>query len=131
MAISVTDGIEQAMLDAGLALVNQGNFVLKTASGGTTLATLPLHVSASAFLPATTSGGVTSASSRTVNASGAPTPGTIGWGELQNAGNTQRWSFSIGVAGDAADMTVADKVIPGTATSVTSGGITISLAVGA
>lgn len=131
MTISTTSGITQAMLDAGLAQVNQGNFVLKTGQAGSTLATLPLHATLSAFQPATTGGGVTSAASRAISASGTPTPGTIGWGELQNAGNTQRWAFSVGVSGDSADMTLADKVIPNGATSVTCSGITITLSVGA
>ena len=122
MALTIADAFEQACLNAGLALLNSGQFRLLT-SGDAELA-MPTFGS-TAF--AASSGNPASATSNAITKDTSITAGTIAKFDLRTSGGVSRIAGSVGTSG--ADLNVTDNVIPGTATEVTcDAGLTITLA---
>lgn len=108
MAVSTHSSARTAALNAQTALVNGGNFVVK--SGATVLGSMPF--SATAFGSATNSGSTAIATSNAIGNSGAPasTGVSIDGGEFRSSGGTTILSFSIGTSG--ADMIVGSVSVP-------------------
>jgi hypothetical protein len=129
--VTVSAAGKIAALDALLALINggsgdsTGDFQLQTAAAAA-LATLTF--SATSFAGAADVGGTIKAAANTITASGTPTPGTIGKGVFRNKANTAVITFDIDTSGTPA-MTIADKVIPADATSVSCSGLEVSLTI--
>jgi hypothetical protein len=123
MTIAVTNEVRKAALDAIVALLNSGKFVLKSGTP-TVLATLTFGATAFA---AASSASPSVAASNAITADNAPTAGTIATFELQTSGSSVRISGTVDTSG--ADLNVTSNVIPGGTTSVTcSGGLSLSLA---
>lgn len=109
-----------AALNGMTALLNGGTFRLLT-SGSSELAAPVFN--ATAFGSATTANpSVATANAFTADTS--ITPGDIGLFELRTSGGSTRVSGTVGVG--TGDIQVSSVTIPGTATSVTISGMTIS-----
>jgi hypothetical protein len=124
MALTIANEFEQAALNAGLALLNSGQFRLTTAAngGGSELALLTFG--STAF--AASSGNPASATSNAITKDTSITAGTIAGFDLRTSGAASRINGTVGTSGE--DLNVTDNVIPGTATEVTcDAGLTITL----
>lgn len=121
MAISVSNEFKAAALNGGLATLNSGHLRLLNASDAE-LALLPF--SATAFGNATTASPAV-ATSNAITADTSVTAGAITKFEMRTSGNAVRLSGSVGVG--SGDLQVSDNVIPGSATSVSCPGLTVSL----
>lgn len=123
MTISVANEFKAAALAGGLALLNSGQFRLLTAADAE-LANLTF--ASTAFgTPTTASPSVGTAN--TITADTSVTAGTIAKFEFRTSGGATRISGSVGVG--TGDIQISDTVIPGTATSVSCSGLTVSLQV--
>jgi len=125
MTLQIADAFEQACLNAGLALLNSGQFRLTTADngGGSELALLTFN--ATAFQAAT--GNPASATSNAIVKDTAITAGTILGFDLRTSGGVSRINGTVRTSGG--DLNVTDNVISGSATEVTcDAGLTVTLA---
>lgn len=125
MTLQIADAFEQACLNAGLALLNSGQFRLTTADngGGSELALLTFG--ATAFQAA--SGNPASATSNAIAKDTSITAGTILGFDLRTSGGVSRINGTVRTSGG--DLNVTDNVISGSATEVTcDAGLTITLA---
>ena len=121
MALTIADAFEQACLNGGLALLNNGFFLLTT---GADAELAKLTFGATAFAAA--SGNPASATSNAITKDTSITAGTIAKFQLQTSGGVARVSGSVGTSG--ADLNVTNNVIPAEATEVTcDAGLTITL----
>ena len=124
MAISVANEFKKAALDAGLALLNSGQFRLLTALD---VELANLTFGATAFAGASVAS-PSVAVSNAITADASVTAGTIAKFEFRTSGGATRISGSVGVG--TGDLQISDNVIPGSATSVgCPGGITFSMQV--
>lgn len=114
--------MKKAALDAALALLNGGQFRLLNISS-TELANLTL--STPAFSTAAAAASPYSAAANAIASDSTITPGDIALFELRNSSSQTRISGTVGVG--TGDIQVASVTIPGTATSVSCSGLTISL----
>ncbi len=124
MALTIADAFEQAALNAGLALLNSGQFRLTTADngGGTELALLTF--SATAFQNST--GNPASATSNAITKDTTISSGTILGFDLRTSGGVSRINGTVRTSGG--DLNVTNNVIPAEATEVTcDAGLTITL----
>ena len=111
--VTVSNDVNQAALNAALAIVNGGSIALTTAADAI-LASLPL--SPTAFQNATVQGVAPSqyaqAASNQIGNSGTPSPGTIGKLKLRDGSGNVKITFDVGLSGSNAAVIVSDVVIP-------------------
>lgn len=125
MTLQIADAFEQACLNAGLALLNSGQFRLTTADngGGSELALLTFGTTAFQA----SSGNPASATSNAIAKDTSITAGTILGFDLRTSGGVSRINGTVRTSGG--DLNVTDNVISGSATEVTcDAGLTITLA---
>lgn len=120
---SIANEFKASALAGGLALLNSGQFRLLT-SADAELANLTFG-SPAFGTPTTASPSVATANAITADSS--VTAGVIAKFEFRTNGGATRISGSVGVG--TGDIQIGDTTIPGTATSVSCSGLTVSLQV--